>query len=58
MSHLDYIIAAYLVFAGVMVWEYLLPRLQIRRMLRALKRQEQRRAAHAAADTSNRGLER
>jgi len=51
MSYLDYVVAAYLVFAGVMAWEWLGPRLQIRRALRAARqraRQEQFRCATPA----------
>ena len=35
MSHLSYVIAAYAVFAIVLGWDYLAPRLQVRQQLRA-----------------------
>ncbi|WP_411832133.1 heme exporter protein CcmD [Pseudoxanthomonas mexicana] len=34
MSYLGYVIAAYAVFAGVLLWDFLVPRLEIRRQLR------------------------
>ena len=37
MSYLNYVIGAYAVFAAVMLWDLLAPRLQIRRELRAAR---------------------
>jgi len=34
MSYLPYVIAAYAVFALVLLWDFLVPRLQVRRLLR------------------------
>ena len=45
MSYRDYVIAAYAVFAIVLAWDFLAPRLDLRRQLRAAKL----RAARASA---------
>ncbi|HSR65125.1 MAG TPA: heme exporter protein CcmD [Xanthomonadaceae bacterium] len=37
MSYLPYVIAAYCVFAVVLGWDYLAPRLQVRAQLRAAR---------------------
>ena len=37
MSYREYVIAAYAVFAVVMLWDLIAPRLQIRQQLRAAK---------------------
>ncbi|KAF1693715.1 heme exporter protein CcmD [Pseudoxanthomonas koreensis] len=37
MSYLPYVIGAYAVFALVMLWDFLAPRLQLRRELRAAR---------------------
>lgn len=37
MSYRDYVIAAYAVFAAVMLWDYIAPRLQLRAALRAAR---------------------
>lgn len=37
MSYLPYVIAAYAVFAIVLGWDYVAPRLQVRQQLRAAK---------------------
>lgn len=42
MSYREYVIAAYAVFAVVLAWDYVVPRLRIARQLRATRRQ----AAH------------
>jgi heme exporter protein D len=34
MSYRDYVIAAYAVFAVILLWDYLVPRLQVRAALR------------------------
>ena len=45
MSYRDYVIAAYVVFAIVLLWDYLAPRLQIRAALRAVRLRASRTAA-------------
>jgi heme exporter protein D len=37
MSYRDYVIAAYAVFATVLLWDYIVPHLQIRAALRATR---------------------
>jgi heme exporter protein D len=37
MTYVNYVIGAYAVFAVVMLWDYVVPRLQIRRELRAAR---------------------
>lgn len=37
MSYRDYVIAAYAVFAIVLLWDYLMPKLQLRAALRAVR---------------------
>lgn len=37
MSYRDYVIAAYAVFAIVLLWDLVAPRLQVRQQLRAAK---------------------
>lgn len=37
MTYLDYVVGAYAVFAAVMLWDFVVPRLQIRRELRAAR---------------------
>lgn len=52
MSYRDYVIAAYAVFAAFLLWDFIVPRLQLRRALRTILRSRRARqaAAHAAAD--------
>ncbi|MGN6512179.1 MAG: heme exporter protein CcmD [Lysobacteraceae bacterium] len=50
MSYLPYVIAAYAVFAVVLGWDYLAPRLQVRAQLRAARLRAARRAAPAPTD--------
>ena len=45
MSYLEYVVAAYAVFVLVMGWDFVSPRLQIRRELRAARRRAARQAA-------------
>ncbi|MET0892898.1 MAG: heme exporter protein CcmD [Pseudoxanthomonas sp.] len=47
MSYLNYLIGAYAVFAVVMLWDLLAPRLQIRRELRAARLRKGRAAKRA-----------
>ena len=44
MSYLDYVIAAYAVFAAVLSWDFVVPRLQVRAALRAARLQAARQA--------------
>jgi heme exporter protein D len=44
VSYLEYVVAAYAVFAVVLLWDFVSPRLQLRRELRAARL----RAARAA----------
>ena len=37
MSYLNYVIGAYVVFIAVLMWDFVVPRLQIRRELRAAR---------------------
>ncbi|MCA1715278.1 MAG: heme exporter protein CcmD, partial [Gammaproteobacteria bacterium] len=37
MSYQDYVVAAYAVFAIVLVWDLIAPRIEIRRQLRAVR---------------------
>jgi heme exporter protein D len=43
MSYRDYVIAAYAVFALMLLWDWLVPRLQIRAALRAARLRNARR---------------
>ena len=52
MSYLPYVIGAYAVFAIVLAWDFLLPRLQLRQLLRnARQRQVRAQARRVAAST-------
>ena len=54
MSYLPYVIGAYAVFALVFLWDFLAPRLQIRRELRAarLRSTRERKPANPAVELS------
>ena len=52
MSYLPYVIAAYCVFAVVLGWDYLAPRLQLRAQLRAARLRASRRTTPAPLDPS------
>ena len=54
MSYRDYVIAAYAVFAIVLLWDYVVPRLQIRAAIRAARL----RATRASTRTTTTELER
>ena len=45
MNYRDYVIAAYAVFAAMLLWDFLAPRLQISRAMRAIHLQRRRDAA-------------
>jgi len=49
MTYLGYVVAAYVVFAVVMLWEWLLPRLQLKRLLRTARQRDERQRARTAA---------
>ncbi|KAF1727074.1 MULTISPECIES: heme exporter protein CcmD [Pseudoxanthomonas] len=49
MSYLEYVIGAYAVFAIVLGWDFLAPRLQVRRELRAVRQRVARDARRSAA---------
>jgi heme exporter protein D len=51
MNYLPYVIAAYAVFAVVLAWDYVAPRLQVRQQLRAAKLRAARRPSQTAQDT-------
>lgn len=42
MTYVNYVIGAYAVFAVVMLWDFVVPRLQIRRELRAARLRKMR----------------
>lgn len=42
MSYREYVIAAYAVFAAMLAWDYLLPKLQLRAVLHAVRARERR----------------
>ena len=45
MTYLEYVVGAYAVFAVVMLWDFVVPRLQIRRELRAARLRKAREKA-------------
>ncbi|MGH8025089.1 MAG: heme exporter protein CcmD [Pseudoxanthomonas sp.] len=47
MTYVNYVIGAYAVFAAVMLWDFVVPRLQIRRELRAARLRKARDAKRA-----------
>jgi heme exporter protein D len=47
MTYVNYVIGAYAVFAVVMLWDLVVPRLQIRRELRAARLRKARDAKRA-----------
>ena len=54
MNYLPYVIGAYAVFALVMLWDFLAPRLQIRRELRSarLRAARERKPSRPTAELS------
>ena len=58
MSYRDYVIAAYAVFAIVLLWDYVVPKLHLRAALRAAKLRASRPATRAAARPDPMELER
>lgn len=55
MTYLGYVVAAYAVFVVVLLWDFVSPRLQIRRALRDIR---QRRARAAAPRSTSNELQR
>ncbi len=51
MSYREYVIAAYAVFAAMLLWDFLVPKLQIRAALRAARLRTARRQAAPPPDT-------
>ncbi|WP_027079944.1 heme exporter protein CcmD [Luteimonas mephitis] len=51
MSYQNYVIAAYLVFAAVLLWDYVAPRIRVRQLLRSARLLAARRAAASSSDT-------
>ena len=45
MNYREYVIAAYAVFAVVLLWDYVVPKLQLRAALRAVRLRASRSAA-------------
>lgn len=50
MSYREYVIAAYAIFATMLLWDYLIPRLQIRSALRAARQRVLRTQTAAPRD--------
>jgi heme exporter protein D len=51
MSYQGYVTAAYLVFAAVLLWDFIAPRIRIRQLLRAARLLAARRAAAAVSSS-------
>ncbi|MDQ3039620.1 MAG: heme exporter protein CcmD [Pseudomonadota bacterium] len=58
MSYRDYVIAAYVVFGIVLLWDFVVPRLQIRAALQAAMRQASRTTTRTAVRADPMDLER
>jgi len=57
MSYLNYVIAAYMVFVVVLLWDFVAPRVQIAQLFRAARLRAQReKSAHARATDEARTL--
>ncbi len=52
MSYQSYVIAAYLVFAVVLLWDFVAPRLRTAQLLRRIRRLAARRAAAGAPSSA------
>lgn len=48
MNYLGYVAAAYAIFAVVLLWDFLAPRLRIRQVLRSVRLRARRDAAKSA----------
>ncbi|WP_024890764.1 heme exporter protein CcmD [Luteimonas huabeiensis] len=51
MSYAGYVLAAYLCFAAVLLWDFVAPRIRIRRLLRGVRLLSARRSAGARPQT-------
>ena len=49
MSYAGYVVAAYAVFAAVLLWDFVAPRIRIAQVLRAVRLLARREAARAGA---------
>ncbi|MGV8923929.1 MAG: heme exporter protein CcmD [Thermomonas sp.] len=58
MSYRDYVIAAYVVFAIVLLWDFVVPKLQVRAALRAARLRASRTIPRTAARPDPMELER
>ncbi len=58
MSYRDYVIAAYMVFAIVLLWDYVVPKLQVRAALRAARLRANRATSRSTARPDTMDLER
>ena len=58
MSYREYVIAAYVVFAVILLWDYVIPKLQVRAALRAARLQANRATARSATRPDSMELER
>lgn len=54
MTYASYVLAAYLVFVAVLLWDFVAPRIRTRRLLRAVKLLAARRAAAAQSKDPSR----
>jgi heme exporter protein D len=52
MSYRNYVIAAYAVFAAMLLWDFLAPKLQLSQSLRAIRLQGRRDAARRKPGTN------
>ena len=52
MSYRNYVIAAYAVFAIMLLWDFVAPKLQLSQALRAIRLQRQRDAAKRKSGTN------
>jgi heme exporter protein D len=50
VSYQEYVVAAYAVFAAVLLWDFVSPRLQLRRELRAARKRSARAPAPSVHD--------
>jgi heme exporter protein D len=53
MSYLGYVVAAYAVFVGVLAWDFLSPRLQVRQALRRERTRASRAPSQARRDAGD-----
>ena len=51
MSYREYVIAAYAVFAAMLAWDFIAPRLRIARQVRTARRQAARQAPRRTGPT-------